>query len=179
MLGSFPPLRLDFAGVEQRNHRRTALFALMGAVLLVIALLQYRDVAVQISATLAEDAALAASRVPAARDQPADQAELDARAAMSKVASRLSVPWEKLLNAIAAAIPNNVVLLSFQPNASRGEAQIVGTATKMAAVLDFVERLRGQKDLSEVYLKNHETDEAAKGKFPVHFTISLRWEGQK
>jgi Tfp pilus assembly protein PilN len=172
-------LRLDFAGVEQRNRRRTALFALLGVVVVVIALLQYRDVAVQISDTLAEDVALAARHAPAAQGRPVDQAELDARAALSKVASRLSIPWEKLLDAIAIAIPNNVVLLSLQPNASRGEAQIVGAATKMAAVLDFVERLRGQKDLSDVYLKSHETDEEATGKFPVHFTISLRWEGQK
>lgn len=168
-----PPLRLDFSDSNHRARRKTMFLALLGAALVMFALLQYREVAVQVAEIETNDAAMQGSR----SEQPPSQEEMETRRALEKVASRLSISWEKLLDSISAAVVNNVVLLSFQPNAVRGELQITGAATKLPAVLEFVERLRAQPALKDVYLKNHEISEEEKGKFPVRFTIALKWQG--
>lgn len=176
MLRAMSPLRLDFSGSDSRIRLKSALFAGLAVLMVGAALFQYRMVLTEIHAVESDMEALAGQGIKVSRQPGAEEAE--AVVALGKVGARLSVPWQPLLDAIAASVVNQVVLLSFQPNVVRGELTMTGAATKIPAVLEFVERLRAQPSLKEVYLKNHETGMTENGRFPVHFTITLKWKPQ-
>lgn len=176
MLREMSPLQLDFAGSDSRTRFRSALFAGLAAIMVLAVLVQYRNVMAHIDAVESEMQALTGQGANVLR-QPGTE-EVEAIAAMGKVGARLAVPWEPLLDAISASVINQVVLLSFQPNVVRGELTMTGAATKIPAVLEFVEKLRTQPALKEVYLKNHETGVTENSRFPVHFTITLKWKPQ-
>lgn len=178
MLNRMPPLQLDFSDREIRMRRNTFALLLIIGMAVGLLLFKYSNLLVQISDTKNQDNALLEKNSHIIDEQPPTAKDAESISALMKIEQKLSLTWEPLLNAISTSVINEVVLLSFQPNANRRELTMMGAATKIPAVLQFVEKLRTQPNLKDVYLKEHETDAIENTRFPVHFTITMRWEDQ-
>lgn len=176
MLSRMPPLQLDFSDKEIRMRRNTFALLLIIGISVSLLLFNYSNLLVQISNVKNQDNALLEKNSQLSDEEPPTAQDVESINALMKIEQKLSLAWEPLLNAISSSVINEVVLLSFQPNANRRELTMMGAATKIPAVLQFVEKLRTQPNLKDVYLKEHETDAIENTRFPVHFTITLRWE---
>lgn len=162
-----PTLRLDF-----HAHRQRQLFINLAwlalAALLVIAPVLYHAKIQQETAALD----MVSIVPPVTTAKPVDRRYRQDGA--DSLVRRLDAPWEALLNGIEQSATDKAVLLSLQPNLTRGEAVLHGEAARYADVLDYIERLKAQPGFLQAYLTNHTVNEDAPGQ-PVSFTITVSW----
>lgn len=105
-------------------------------------------------------------------------------AAAKESLRQLSMPWNKLFQALEAAnaasaneggnriSPQRIALLAIEPEPDSGNVRISGEAPDYLAVLNYVLDLRRAGTLAEVNLVHHEQT-AARGS--VAFSISATW----
>jgi Tfp pilus assembly protein PilN len=87
---------------------------------------------------------------------------------------RLALPWGLILSGIDAAVPEDTVLLAIEPDADRGQLQIVAEAKTAEAMTAFVGALVKGRQFSSVFLVSHQirTEDSEK---PLRFSVAARW----
>jgi hypothetical protein len=103
-----------------------------------------------------------------------DEATLGEIAMANAVIGQLALPWERLFRAIEGATVPRVALLGIAPDARAGTVEIVAEATDAEAMFDYLNRLKQQPQLREVYLLTHQHD-ARNGARPLRFTLTTSW----
>ena len=170
-------LELDFLLERPKGTRFGMLLLLAAAVAIFILFssfeeLQRENVLLEIELDRVERRAKGMSAVVASVD---DATAAEIRLANS-VIDQLTLPWEKLFRAIEGAAFNKVVLIGITPDARSGTVEIVGETSSRDAMVDYVQRLDSQPELSGVYLLSHQYDRR-RGARPYRFTVTGSWLG--
>lgn len=109
------------------------------------------------------------------RGVPVDSGVTDEQAASVNAAIRqLNLPWRDVLDAIEAGTPEEIELLTLEPDAKRSVVKIEGETQSSDAMLAYVEQLKRQPFLSGVFLIKHIVDEAD-GRHALRFEIEAAW----
>lgn len=87
-------------------------------------------------------------------------------------AGRSGAQWDRLFDALEAAVDETVTLLSLEP--AEREAMLAGEAKNLAAVADFIARLAQGGVLAEPRLVDHEIVRGHPQR-PVRFSLVARW----
>ncbi|MDC8757632.1 hypothetical protein OIK44_08540 [Janthinobacterium sp. hw3] len=176
-----PRLAIDFAPAGLRR----ALFQLHPAWWAGAAL----GLALCVSGALAGSAALAQQRVRAAElEQQARRAARLSRpappaaplvaperaAAVNAAVLRLNLPWRALQEAVAAATPATVALLTLEPDARKRVLKLGAEAKTSEAMIAYVEELKRQELFASVALTRHDINEQDPNR-PVRFQLEARW----
>lgn len=88
----------------------------------------------------------------------------------NEVLRRLSLPWDRLFQAVESASGKEVALLSIDPDLEKGVVKISGEAKNLAAALEYIQKLEKQEMFGTVYLQSHQLQRQDPEK-PVRFTL--------
>lgn len=94
----------------------------------------------------------------------------------NEVLHRLSLPWERLFQAVESCSNKEVALLAMEPDLEKRVVKISGEAKNLAAMLDYVRRLEAQEVFGTVYLQSHQVQQHDPEK-PVRFALLAMWRG--
>lgn len=168
-------LELDFV-VERPKGTRFGMLLLLAAAVAIFILfssyeeLQRQNALLDIELDRIERRAKGMSAVDASVD---DATHAEIRLANS-VIDQLTLPWARLFRAIEGAAFDKVVLIGITPDARSGTVEIVGETSDRDAMVDYVQRLDAQPELSGVYLLSHQY-ERRRGARPYRFTVTGSW----
>lgn len=125
--------------------------------------------------TLAEQSELQAALGTLRNPRAAEATPAEARAAKAAAAviRDLTVPWPDLMAAFEGAAGRSVALLAVEPTSQRNEVRFTGEAKSSAAMLDYLDALRGAT-LSEVTLVSHQVQPQTPG-VPIRFQARAMW----
>lgn len=93
----------------------------------------------------------------------------------NEVLSKITLPWDRLFQAVEWSSRKDVALLGMEPNIDRNEVTITGEAKDMRAVLNYLEHLGAQDIFSSVYLRRHQVQLQDPDR-PVRFTLVAAWK---
>lgn len=171
-------LRLDLAPARAGPLRSFSI------VLLIVGVLSAVWAGSAVRQALGELSAAEMRLADAGRQIPSDRRRREAKAGdadtlaairrAAAVADQLTVPWHELFTAIEAADARPLGLLSMLPNARDRSLRIAGEARSTADVLAYVERLAGQRALTQVHLVGYSS--AQRDGVPVvSFSLAASW----
>lgn len=95
------------------------------------------------------------------------------RRAWNQVLGQLNTPWASLLNALEAATPEDVALVSIEPDAKQGSVRLQAEAKTLDTLLAYAQVLKGAEPFSEVAPLKHETNEQDPNR-PMRLTLDIR-----
>ncbi|MFM0068940.1 PilN domain-containing protein [Paraburkholderia aspalathi] len=177
-------LHLDLAPVSWRRHlhrmRPAARVLSLAALLLcvvagfhahkLLARLDSLDSQAARLAARAEQSAHASMTVSSAPIDPKQ------RVAVNAAVARLNLPWSDILNAVEAATPSQVALLSIAPEAGRELLRIEAESSGSESMIEYLKALERQPSFGRVNLVKHEL--AKDGMDGVtRFQIEAQWRG--
>lgn len=87
---------------------------------------------------------------------------------------QISLPWEKLFQAVESSAGKDVSLLGMEPDADKHVVKITGEARNFYAMLAYLQRLEECKEFGSVYLQNHRVRQQDPDK-PVRFAVLATW----
>ena len=155
-----------------------------GIVLLLVALLlggklfvDFRDMSAEVElgkAKIARLERLTGYKAPHSDKKDKDDASSAETKRANEVISQLTLPWDQLFSAVEDAADKDVALLAIQPDRRKGVVTIGGEAKDIAAMLDYMRRLGGEKSLKGVALLSHQIQLNDPQK-PVRFDLSAKW----
>jgi len=126
------------------------------------------------AARLEAKAAQIAQTHPRLRKENLTAAEMRDRAQEVKRANevlrRLTMPWERLFQAVESSSGKEVALLTIDPDMEKGVVKISGEAKNLAAALAYIQRLEKQEMFGTVYLQSHQIQRQDPEK-PVRFSL--------
>lgn len=93
------------------------------------------------------------------------------------VARQLTLPWERLFQALESVSGKDVSLLGLEPNTERKVVKIRGEAKNMAVLLDYIKRLEQCGAFGTVFLQNHMVQQQDPDQ-PVRFALLADWDGK-
>lgn len=92
----------------------------------------------------------------------------------NEVLRQLSLPWERLFQAVEMSGGKDVALLALEPEIANRSVKIGGEAKNMAALLDYIKRLEQRDVFGAVYLQSHQVQQQDPDK-PVRFALLAAW----
>ncbi|HXA46702.1 MAG TPA: PilN domain-containing protein [Burkholderiaceae bacterium] len=134
----------------------------------------------KLDAIAVQDAALRRAQITLdqhQRQQPVIKAVAitdDQAAAVNTAIAQLNIPWRDVFNAIEAATPKTIALVSLQPDAKRGLVTVVAEAKSSDDMIAYIEQLKKQSFLTGVWLSKHEINEQDPNK-PLRFQLDVQW----
>lgn len=170
-------LRLDY----QRSMKP---FPVAGVVLLLLAIvalfltgLHYYRLTVQLSDWQAslDKSRQVASRQAQAKPKRRDMPEMmqEVRHA-NEILRQISLPWEKLFQAVESSVNREVTLLGMEPDIEKHVVRISCEARNIAAMLNYIRQLEKQHEFGSIYLQSHQIQEQHPEK-PVRFSLVATW----
>jgi hypothetical protein len=117
----------------------------------------------------------AAARRPAQADAPAPVIAEGRVRAINGAIARLNLPWPALFGLVEASTPKEVALIALEPDGRRRSLVVQAETLAPATMLAFVERLRADAIVEDVFLVRHEQREQEPGR-PYRFAVEVRWK---
>lgn len=108
--------------------------------------------------------------------EQAAQAQVLEVAQANQVVRQLSHPWNALFLAVEQSGGETIALLSLEPDPHKGTVMIGGEAKDLDALLKFVRQLASREVFGNVFLQNHEVQQADPQK-PLRFSLLAEWTG--
>ncbi len=93
----------------------------------------------------------------------------------NEVLNKITLPWDKLFEAVEWSSGKEVALLGMEPNAEKLDVKIIGEAKNIKAALGYIQHLASQEIFSSVYLQSHQIQQQNPDK-PVRFTVLAIWK---
>ena len=93
----------------------------------------------------------------------------------NEVLNQITLPWDKLFQAVEWSSGKDVALLTIEPDAEKHVVKISGEAKNIEAALNYVQHLSDQEIFNSVYLQNHQVQEQNPEK-PVRFALIATWK---
>lgn len=112
-------------------------------------------------------------RVDRAAESAKPQLTAQQRQAWSQVARQLNTPWASLLDTLEAGTPDNVALVSIEPDARVGSVRLQVEAKSLDTLLAYAKELGTLPLFESVGLIKHETNEQDSNK-PMRLSLDLR-----
>jgi hypothetical protein len=176
-------LRLKFPYREQSAPQIDFAILLVGLVIVVAVLFQYRQLTEEVNHWGSRVERLekqqqqkAAPRNRSSRVREFGQEIRKEIAQANLVVDQINLPWETLFDSIEHAITEEIALLSLQPNVSNHTLRISGEAKDMSKLLDFVEALEREIVFENVHLLNYKIKQDNPHK-PIIFLLTAGWTG--
>ena len=91
------------------------------------------------------------------------------------VLNQITLPWDKLFQAVEWSSGKDVALLTIEPDAEKHVVKISGEAKNIEAVLNYVRHLSDQEIFNSVYLQSHQVQEQNPER-PVRFALIATWK---
>ena len=173
-------LELDFARTPARFTWVGVSALLLAALLALDLYVRYGEEAGQLAQAqerlerLQARTGVPASAAPAPRSPAATQQTAQEMSRANLVLAHLALPWNELFTAIETATPDDIALLSLQPNTKTGRVQIGGEARTTDVMLDYLRRLEATPQLRQVLLVNHKIVEEVAER-PIQFSLTATW----
>jgi hypothetical protein len=95
------------------------------------------------------------------------------RAEWLQLTRQLNMPWSALLDALEASTPQDVALVSIEPDARQATIRLQAEAKSLQTLLDYGQTLRTSGPFEELLLRKHDTNEQD-GTRPIRMTVDLR-----
>ena len=111
------------------------------------------------------------ARKPAPKKSNATEAQATA---VNNAIAQLNLPWRDLLDAVEAATPANIALLTLAPDAKKHVVKGSAEAKSSDAMIDYIEQLKQQDFFSAVVLTKHEINEQDPNR-PIRFQFEAQW----
>lgn len=92
----------------------------------------------------------------------------------NEVLRQLTLPWEKLFQAVESSTDREVALLGMEPDVEKHIVNISCEAKNISAMLSFIKRLETRREFGSVYLQSHQIQEVDPEK-PVRFSLIAFW----
>lgn len=115
----------------------------------------------------------ARARLPAATGAKVAIPEAQA-AAVNAAVLQLNLPWRALQEAVAAATPPTVALLSLEPDARKQVLRVSAEVKTSDDMVAYIEELKQQEFFSAVVLTRHEIMELDPNR-PIRFQFEATW----
>lgn len=93
----------------------------------------------------------------------------------NEVLNQITLPWDKLFQAVEWSSGKDVALLTIEPDAEKRVVKISGEAKNIEGVLSYVKHLSEQEIFTSVYLQSHQVQEQNPEK-PVRFSLVAAWK---
>ena len=103
--------------------------------------------------------------VPVAADEGLKKRWLDA-------AKHMNMPWNTLFLAFEAVPDKNIILLSFEPEASTGTVRVTGLAKSLTHLQRYIEQLTQDSSLQQIMLQSYKQTE---NDGQLRFVLQARW----
>jgi Tfp pilus assembly protein PilN len=97
-------------------------------------------------------------------------------AAVNLAVARLNLPWDNLLDAIEAATPAQIALMSITPEPDRALIRIEAECAGSKDMLDYLDSLGRQPLLGRITLTRHELVKDDIGSV-FRFQVEVQWRG--
>jgi hypothetical protein len=97
------------------------------------------------------------------------------RRAWNQVARQLNTPWSALLAGLETATPDDVALVSIEPDSRRGAVRLLAEAKNLEALLAYVQALKAVEPFTDAMPLRHETNEQDPNR-PIRMTINVSLE---
>jgi len=166
---SLPRAELDYVAAPRRM-RAPGLALLVLSIGCAGALLEhYRGVKLEAAAIESARALLPGERKAAPRktsDEDVKQAET--------VLRQLDLPWASMIHAVEGAASADVALLQMEPDARERRLRLTAEARSEEAMLEYLRRLGGEKDLADTHLASHQVV-AEDPRRPIQFTVMAKF----
>ncbi len=91
------------------------------------------------------------------------------------VLAKLTLPWDKMFQAVEWSAGKDVALLGMEPDAEKHEVKISAEAKNLTAMTRYLRQLSTQEIFSSVYLQSHQVQQQMAEK-PVRFTLIAAWK---
>jgi hypothetical protein len=95
-------------------------------------------------------------------------------AAINAAVLQLNLPWRELQEAVAAATPPAVAMLSMEPDARKSIVKLSAEVKNSEDMIAYIEALKQQEFFSNVVLTRHETMELDPNR-PIRFQVEAAW----
>lgn len=95
-------------------------------------------------------------------------------AAVNAAVLQLNTPWQALRDAIGAATPPSIALLTLEPDPRRRSMRITAEAKTSDDMIAYIEQLKQQELFGAVALVRHEISELDPNK-PIRFQLDAQW----
>lgn len=166
------PICSTFAGRHGGPTRLAGFIVLALAVAWFLAsIVQLAQTRQELAATESELQALGRRQPVAAAPKPALRTEQ--RRAWNQVVRQLNTPWGGLLAALEATTPDDVALVSIEPDARQGSVRIQAEAKALEVLLAYAQALKAVALFADVVPLKHETNEQDPNR-PVRLTLNLQ-----
>lgn len=93
----------------------------------------------------------------------------------NEVLNQITLPWDKLFQAVEWSSGKDVALLTIEPDAEKHLVKISGEAKNIPAILSYLRHLAEQEIFESVYLQSHQVQEQNPEK-PVRFALVAAWK---
>jgi len=177
-------LHLDLAPVSLRRqlhrmHPAARALSLAGLLLCVAAGFHAHKLLARLDSLDSQTARLAARAEQSAHSSmTVSSVPIDPKqsAAVNATVARLNLPWSDILNAVEAATPSQVALLSIAPEPGHELLRIEAESNGSGDMIEYLKALERQPLFGRVNLVKHEL--AKDGMDPViRFHIDAQWQG--
>ena len=168
-------VQLDFLQAADRHSGLGAVLLAAGVVAAFVVLSFHADLkseTQQLESRAAKLERRARGLAPIA--QPVDASLQQEIRRVNEVIDQLALPWDRLFSSVEGAATDKVVLLDIAPDAKSGMVQISAGAADAETMFDYVRRLEQQRELSKVYLLQHQR-ERQNTVWPIRFLVSASW----
>jgi len=93
----------------------------------------------------------------------------------NEILRQISLPWEKLFQAVESSVNQEVTLLGLEPDIEKHIVRIRCEAKNIAAMLNYIRQLQKQHEFRSIYLQSHQIQEQDLER-PVRFSLVAAWE---
>lgn len=95
-------------------------------------------------------------------------------AAVNRAILQLNLPWRAVHDALAAATPAGVALLTLEPDAGKQLLKLTAETRSSDEMIAFIERMKAQAGFKAVLLTRHEVNQQDPQQ-PIRFQIEAHW----
>lgn len=112
-------------------------------------------------------------QVPLARESARPLLSAQQRTAWVQIARHLNTPWSSLLDGLESATPENIGLVSIEPDAARASVRLQVEAKTLDSLLGYAGALRSIDLFENVVLIKHETNDQDPTR-PLRLSLDIR-----
>ncbi|HTD05059.1 PilN domain-containing protein [Undibacterium sp.] len=166
---------MDSLGITLCLCTLVAILLLAGVASTVLGLLQQSERLKQSLQRLQQASSKQANLKPAPHLSAIPEAQA---LAVNAAVQQLNLPWRDVLNAIEAATPKSIALISLEPDAKAATLRGHAEAKTPDDMIAYIEQLKKEEFFIQVQLLKHEIVEQDPNR-PYRFQFEVLWEKDK
>lgn len=185
------PVRLDFAaspdsmqgwlmGHGRQRHDLLALLLLvlaLAAIAILVWQIWHNQSQIAQTQTALQAVLVEKGQVPLARESAKPLLSAQQRTAWVQIARHLNTPWSSLLDGLESATPENIGLVSVEPDAARASVRLQVEAKTLDSLLAYAGALRSFDLFENVVLIKHETNDQDPTR-PLRLSLDIRLQAR-